>query len=405
MSHARYPAAMEAMRARFVEGATGRGETHEAAARVFDAISNFVGYGFCRSHAAEFGKTIYATAWLKAHYPAHYLAAFLSAQPAGFFPPHVVLEEARQLGIPVLPPDVNRGEDRFTVERVGSAGAERWAIRVGLRQVAQVGEELAEAILWERRRDGAGAAGRDDGGESGWVSGERPFASLADLCARLRPAGLDRRAAAALVLAGACDSLPPRMTRRQRLWQLHEVWQYYASPARGVGRSGKRRRAPRAGRETGVDLPPMPQQLALAWEPTAEIASAPPLPAFSRAEAAALDYQLLGMSPRPHPMRLLRHDLRRRGVRAIADLAALPEGRGVRVAGWAISAQRPPTAKGMGFVVLEDETGCLPVAVPPRLAEQLHRVIREARVIGVAGRVERVRWYRSLLATELRAVG
>ena len=131
----------------------------------------------------------------------------------------------------------------------------------------------------------------------------------------------------------------------------------------------------------------------------------PPLPAFSRDEAAALDYQLLGMSARPHPMRLLRHDLRRRGVRTIAELAELPEGRGVRVAGWPISAQRPPTAKGMGFVVLEDETGRLPVAVPPRLAAQLHRVIREARVISVAGRVERVSWYRSLLVTELRAAG
>ena len=72
---------MEAMRARFVGGARARGETREAADRVFAAVSAFVGYGFCKSHAAEFARTIYQTAWLKAHYPAHYLAAFLSAQP------------------------------------------------------------------------------------------------------------------------------------------------------------------------------------------------------------------------------------------------------------------------------------------------------------------------------------
>jgi error-prone DNA polymerase len=87
MSHAREPAEMAAMRERFVAGAMAGGEQIEDAARVFGAISAFVGYGFCKSHAAEFARTIYQTAWLKAHFPAHYLAAFLSAQPAGFFPP------------------------------------------------------------------------------------------------------------------------------------------------------------------------------------------------------------------------------------------------------------------------------------------------------------------------------
>jgi DNA polymerase III alpha subunit len=97
MSHTRTREEMEAMRERFVLGATARGETEADATRVFEAISAFVGYGFCKSHAAEFARTIYQTAWLKAHYPAHYIAAFLSCQPAGFFPPHVVLEESKQL--------------------------------------------------------------------------------------------------------------------------------------------------------------------------------------------------------------------------------------------------------------------------------------------------------------------
>ncbi|HLY30021.1 MAG TPA: hypothetical protein VKQ36_03275, partial [Ktedonobacterales bacterium] len=118
MSHARTRREMETMRARFVAGALARGEPEADATRVFEAISHFVGYGFCKSHAAEFARTIYQTAWLKAHYPAHYLAGFLSSQPAGFFPPHVVLEEAKRLGIPVLGVDINRSEDRFSVERV-----------------------------------------------------------------------------------------------------------------------------------------------------------------------------------------------------------------------------------------------------------------------------------------------
>jgi error-prone DNA polymerase len=90
-------------------------------------------------------------------------------------------------------------------------------------------------------------------------------------------------------------------------------------------------------------------------------------------------------------------------VRAIAELAGMGAGRIVRVAGWPISAQRPPTAKGMAFLVLEGETVRLPVALPPKIAEQLHRAIRDPRVDVVRGRCGRVRWYRSLLGFEITA--
>jgi error-prone DNA polymerase len=383
MSHARHPSEMQAMRARFVTGALACGETEAAATRAFEAISQFVGYGFCKSHAAEFARTIYQTAWLKAHYPAHYLAAFLSCQPAGFFPPHVVLEEAKRLGIPVLSPDLNRGEDRFAVEQVGSAGRRRWAIRIGLRQIAQVGEELARAILWERR-----------GPERG--ERERPFTSLEDAVGRLRPQGLTLAAAEALVLCGALDGLAPRMERRQRLWRLREVWPLIAPVAR-----------PRQRRNGRAMSPDAPRQLSLDWAAglTPPYASAPPpLPALDAKDREALDYALLGMSARPHPMRALRRDLRRRGVRAIAELAEMPAGQVARVAGWVISAQRPPTAKGMGFLVLEDETGRLPVALPPKLATHMHALVRSGRPLIVTGHGERVRWYRSLLAIQIEAM-
>ncbi len=387
MSHAREPEEMEAMRARFITGALSRGESAEDALRVFDAISHFVGYGFCKSHAAEFARIIYATAWLKAHYPAHYLAAFLSAQPAGFFPPHVVLEEAKRLGIPVLPPDVNRGEGRFSVEHVGVYPRRPeglWAIRIGLRQVAHVGDALADAILWTRRGNLLAGAR------------ERPFTSLADLCQRLRPAGLTLPAAEALVLSGACDGLRPHAERRARLWQLRELWPLVATAGAGRRASSTRRAIPSA------------EQLVLDWAAVlgagGRESEMPPLPSLTAEQRLALDYQLLGMSARPHPMRLLRGDLRRSGVRTVAELGEAAEGRIVRVAGWAISAQRPPTAKGMGFVVLEDETGRLPIAFPPQLAIELHRRLRDAREIVVTGRVEHVRWYRSLLASDLQTL-
>jgi error-prone DNA polymerase len=429
MSHAREVEEMEAMRARFMNGAAARGERAEDATRVFEAVANFVGYGFCKSHAAEFARVIYQTAWLKAHYPAHYLGAFLSVQPAGFFPPHVVLEEAKRLGVPVLGVDLNRSEARFSVERVGTPGRGRWAIRIGLAQVAGVGEDLARAILWARRGpplepqlpSPAAAAGSPTGGEglgegvppdaSTLVSAatpvERPFASLADMCARLRPLGLTLPVAEALVLAGACDTLPApsgaRLTRRQRLWRLHALW-----PLVGAEQAPRRRASMAKGRtRAGIEPePPRPAQVGLPWEAALEAATeAPPaLPAPEAEERLALDFQLLGMTPGHHPMRQVRRGLRRQGIHTIAELARLPAGRTVRVAGWTISAQRPPTAKGMAFLVLEDETGRLPVAIPPPLAGELYRRIRNARVVLITGRVESVRWYRSLLAHDLRAI-
>lgn len=148
-----------------------------------------------------------------------------------------------------------------------------------------------------------------------------------------------------------------------------------------------------------------PQQLTFTWEmPVASLQDLPALPSLTAIERDALDYQLLGLSPRKHPMRHYRPLLDRRGVLRIADLAHIPEGRMVRVAGWAISAQRPPTAHGVGFVVLEDETGRLPLAMAPTLAAELRRILRDARYLIAVGRLERVRWYRSLWAISLISV-
>lgn len=414
ISHARSPQEMEAMRAQFLAGATARGESLTDATRVFEAISAYLGYGFCRSHAAEFARTIYITAWLKAHYPAHYLAAFLSSQPAGFFPPHVIVEEAKLLGIPVLAPHVNYSLDRFSVEQVGSPGPKghrRWAIRIGLCQVTHVGEEVARAILWERQGgqapSAAGIRGMPSEASRRRTDGEghaRPFTSLSDFLQRMRPARLTWSAAKALVLSGACDGLRPGGTRRQLLWHLHELWPL-VSPARTPPRGMRRKRRPTD------ETRPLPEQLVIDWDVgslvpgvPAVVAHAPPLPALpalDREERSALDYALLGMSACPHPLHARRRELRRRGVYAVAELAEVAAERVVRVAGWCISAQRPPTAHGMGFIVIEDETGRLPVALPPRLAARMHRVLRDARIVVVTGRVERVRWYRSVFAFDL----
>ncbi|HEY7779593.1 MAG TPA: DNA polymerase III subunit alpha [Ktedonobacterales bacterium] len=376
MSHSRTATEMEGMRAAFVVGAVANGIDHALADRVFGQLACFVGYGFCRSHAAAFAKTIYQTAWLKAHYPAHYLAAFLSSQPAGFFPPATVLEEAKHLGIPVLPVDVLRSADRFSVERLVDEPDTPYAIRIGLEQVKGVSEELARAILWTR----------EDGG---------PYRSLADFCARVGRVAPPRRAAVeALVAAGAFDALG--IPRRRLLWLLGEHWRDWRTAWSEPGARGRRA----AGRWGGVGA-----QAALPWEwPDEDAADAPRLPPLALEEEVAWDLATQSLSARPHPLTFRRRWLASLGVRPIGALAEMEAGRHVVVAGRVVSAQRPPTAKGMAFLVLEDETGRVQAALPPALADGLRLVLAESRLVAIAGRVERARWHCSLLARQVRAL-
>lgn len=258
------------------------------------------------------------------------------------------------MGIPVLPVHVNYSEDHFSVERIGHPGRQRWAIRIGLRQIAQVGDDLAKAILFARRP-------LDE--ETSQLH-EQPFTSLWDALTRLRPAGLTRTAAEALVWSGACDGLAPRMERRQRLWQLRELWPLVDPHPKGIRRR-RTKGAPQVSRAAD-----QPQQLTLTWEmPVDSLEDVPNLPTLTAIDRDALDYQLLDLSPRKHPMRHYRPMLDRRGI--------------------------------LRIVVLEDETGRLPLAMAPALAAELRHILRDARYLIAIGRLERVRWYCSLWAFEL----
>jgi error-prone DNA polymerase len=367
MSHYRTSSEMEGMRAAFVDGAVGQGVARALATRIFNDISGFVGYGFCRSHAAAFARTIYQTAWLKAHYPAHYLAAFLASQPAGFFPPATVLEEAKHLGIPVLPVDMQASAAAFSVERLDGEPGCPWAIRIGLAQVKHVGEGLARAIVTEREQHGA-------------------YRSLAEFCARLGPTvPLRHEAVVALVAAGAFDAFG--IPRRRLLWLLETHWRDWQVPQ------------PR--RQTATPHPAV--QTPLAWEwPAEQAAEAPRLPPLTLEDEVRWDLASQGLSARPHPLTFCRRWLASVGVVPIESLGARVDGDRVLVAGHAIAAQRPPTAKGVGFLVLEDETGRMQIVLPPQLADVIRPVLAESRQIAVAGRLECTGAHRTVLAGQVR---
>jgi error-prone DNA polymerase len=288
----------------------------------FRRLSAFAAYGFCKAHAASFGIIAYQTAYLKAHYPAEFLAGILSNQPMGFYPPEVIVNEARHFGVEVRPVDVNRSRDRYWVEE-GS-------IRVGLAQVRGLSAAGLRTILEAREAGG-------------------PFRSLRDLCART---GLARPMTENLVKAGAFDWLG--RSRRELLWELNEICT-----------TGARRRD-RAQERNG--------QLALLQgsEPPAV-----PLAQPSERERASSELAMTGISVARHPLSFARERLRKMGALTRAQLDPLPDGRWVRVAGIVIARQRPPTKSGRTviFVTLEDETGLTEVTVFERVYQRWGKVI------------------------------
>ncbi|MFS8640288.1 MAG: DNA polymerase III subunit alpha, partial [Symbiobacteriaceae bacterium] len=241
------PEEMQKQREKFVAGAREKGIDPELATRIFDLMEYFAGYGFNKSHSAAYGYLAYVTAYLKTHYPAPYMAATLSSVMSNSDRVAEYINECRRLGIPVLPPDINQSDERFTiVPDPGARGG--YAIRFGLAAIKNVGHAAIESILEARRSHG-------------------PFRSLSDFCQRVDLRHVNRRALESLIKAGAFDCLGvPRarllagleevMARAQRVQKQRESGQVSlldlsaGLPGAGVaGRAGGK--PPRRWRPTG----------------------------------------------------------------------------------------------------------------------------------------------------------
>lgn len=344
MSRFRSPDEMESMRQRFVDGARStHGVPLAQANAVFDIVSKFVGYGFCRSHAAAFARIVYQTAWLKAHYPAAYMAGVLEHKP-GFYPMHTVLEEARLCGVEVRPVDLRWSQVKYRLE--GNA------IRLPFTQVKGISADQAAALVLERST--------------------QPFASLEDVYSRVV---LDFEQWETLARCGALEVFGPR---REVLWQLGLLHRRY-------GKSGWAQTVLPAASLAGEELPPLEELLP--------------------AELTQWDFATQGLSAGPHPVAVHRSRLQELGGTPIGQLQELRVGARVRIAGVVISRQRPPTAKGMCFLIMEDESGRLPVALTPPTFARYHRPLRASCLL-VEGRLEgsgtgQVGPYRSVLCHRL----
>jgi error-prone DNA polymerase len=366
MSRKRSHDALEAYRGRFVAGAAEMGVEAATADTVFDKLVGFSGFGFPKAHAAAFGLLAYQSQWLRRHYPAEFLCALLNAQPMGFYPPATLVRDAQRRGVKVLPPDVNLSTARCVIEGgrvpfVASTAMQQTgpdptvAVRTGLSYISSVGRSEAEALVAERETNG-------------------PFRNVADLARR---APLSRDELEALVKGGACDGL--NLPRRKLLWELGLVFREQSVP-------GSRGEA---------------KQLPLALEPTAET---PVLRDLTRWERMLADYRHTGMSVGTHPLALLRPHLPA-GTLSSAELHEEAHGRRVCVAGMTVARQRPSTAKGIVFMLLEDEYGQVNLIVQPHVYERHRATVRAEPLVLARGRYERVGENRNVLVSELESLG
>jgi error-prone DNA polymerase len=364
---------MLALSDQLFEGMARHGITGEDAEAIQRKLLAFANYGFPESHAYSFAYIVYASAYLKCHYPAAFTAALLRSQPMGFYSPQSLVADARRHGVLTRGVDVTVSEVQTDLETdpehraytlpgnedvLGRAarhrGPEGWTeteketlraarpqvrgeaaqqgpvIRLGLEQVRGIGEEKAEEIVSAREKEG-------------------PFASISDLARRVR---LSARQLEALATAGALDALAP--SRRQALW------------AAGA-----------AAQESPDVLP----HLAIG-------ADAPMLPGLSDAELAAADSWATGITLADHPMVLVREELEEAGVLSIRGARGAEDSTRIRVGGVITHRQRPATASGITFLSLEDETGILNVVCSKGFWSRHRAVLRTSRSIVVRGIVE-----------------
>jgi error-prone DNA polymerase len=347
MSRKRSQAAMERYRVRFIEGAVGRGVSREVAERVYGQIEGFSGFGFPKAHSAAFGLLAYQSTWLRVHYGPELLCALLNEQPMGFYPPDALVHEAQRRGMEILAPDVNVSELDCRVETTGAEAGSGGnpPVRIGLGYVAEVAEIDAKAVIEERRRGGS-------------------YRSISDLAGR---SGAGAAALQRFAWAGACDGLvnsespgladPDVELRRPALWE--------------VGGSARAART-----DDGAQL-----ALPLDGSPT------PPLPELGPWERIVADYRTTGMTLGSHPMELLRRNLPAE-VLTSEGLGRTRDGATVRVAGMVVARQRPATANGVVFMLLEDERGTINLIVPPPVVERCRLAVRTSGFVQASGKLE-----------------
>jgi error-prone DNA polymerase len=328
MTHDRTRGEMEKMRSAFVSCAVNGGVSKDIAEKVFEQLAAFAAYGFCKAHAISYALLAYQTLWLKHHYPAEFFASLLSNQPMGYYPPRVLLDDAKKCGVSILPVDVNRSCEHYVVENGG--------IRVSLLQLKGMTGKAVKAIISERAR--------------------REFDSLDDFIVRT---GVSRSIVNNLINVGAFESI-----ERKSLLNLSITAQDRVRYAL-TGKSGP-----------------------LFVYDTPELARDKALRRTIGESAVLIEWELLSFSISAHPLDF--HHFNKEFVR-IKDIRFAATGSTVKIVGSVIRYQTPPTRNGnrVVYVIMEDGTGVADVTVFGDVQEKCGQVLFRVGWLIVKGKVQR----------------
>jgi error-prone DNA polymerase len=367
MATFRHNGTIHTLKDRFIDGMVDNGYERDFAERCFKQIEGFGEYGFPESHAASFALLVYASSWIKCHYPDVFACAILNSQPMGFYRPAQLIRDAKEHGVEVRPVDVGHSFWDCTLEALSSPSSflsssfprkresisglranggmdsrfrgndemkkSRHALRLGFRQLKGLSEKDATTLV-EAREKG-------------------DFVTMRSVWLR---AGLSARALETLAKGDAWGSVA--LNRRGALWA-----------AKGLG------------------PPPLP--LFAAADRAEGMEPAVVLPAMSMGQEVTEDYRHLSLSLKTHPMALLRQTFAAQGFVPSAQLKNLRDGAKAQVAGIVLIRQQPGTASGVIFVTLEDETGVANIVVWPRVFQQFRRELLGSQLMGVTGLVQR----------------
>jgi error-prone DNA polymerase len=340
---------MQALRQRLYHGMAAKNITGAAADDIWEKIKSFAAFGFPESHSISFAFLALASSWLKLYYPAAFLAGLLNAQPMGFYSPQTLVHDARRHGIEVRGVDINASAAQATTleptdaRRYSGPGPTQPAVRLGLSSVRTLSKELAAQVAGERDSNGA----------------------YTDMAGLARSIGLTTPQLEALATAGAFDSLG--LSRRSALW---------AAGAAAGNRPGQ------------LDITPDP--------------GSPILPTMTEPEQLAADLWATGITRDQYPTALIRDRLDALGVIPAGRLAELDDRTRVLVGGIVTHRQRPPSAGGVTFISLEDETGLINVIVPQPVWAKDRRVARDSGALLIRGMLEHAHEVTNILAERIQ---
>lgn len=339
----RRPGVIDQFQRKLIEGMKANGLDEEFAQRVFTQIRGFGEYGFPESHAASFALLVYASCWIKFHYPNVFCCALLNSQPLGFYAPAQLIADAKHHGVHVASIDINRSQWDCTLEPFSeqtdapklTKDCQSRSLRLGLRLVRGLAQADAELVVAEREKRG-------------------PYRDQADL---VRRCSLTRSVLSILADCGALNSLS--RDRRSAYWQA-------------------------LSQEAGeVDMPLLAATQADEDDPLPDF-----LAPMHPMEEVVADYESTGVSLAGHPMQFYRERLAGQRVVTASELRELWHGQRVRVAGLILLRQRPGTAKGITFVTMEDETGSINLVLRPSTWEAYYLVCKRSNAWLVHGVLE-----------------